>query len=92
MFDDVGYPDSCGRLKLLFVFLVKLLQFNLTSFGAIMIQFFVIGFATMIFKDTPAVREVSLIFAIAFLIIPYNWTIYNWLIWKVKRLKTGKSH
>jgi glycosyltransferase involved in cell wall biosynthesis len=82
---------STHRIRAPFKFIVKLLQFNLTSFGAIMIQFFVIGFATMIFKDTPAVREGALIFAVVVLIIPYNWTIYNWLIWKVKRLKSSSD-
>jgi hypothetical protein len=62
-------------------------QFNLTSFGAVIIQFFVIGLATMVFGDTALVRGVALVFAIAFLIIPYNWTIYNRLIWRVKRRK-----
>jgi dolichol-phosphate mannosyltransferase len=65
-------------------FLGKLLQFNLTSFGGIVIQFLVVGAATQIFADTAAVRGVALVFAIVFLIIPYNWTIYNRLIWRVK--------
>jgi dolichol-phosphate mannosyltransferase len=70
-------------------FFAKMFQFNLTSIGAVVIQFLVIGFATYLFGDTPLVRGVALVCAIAFLIIPYNWTIYNWLIWKVKRLKKG---
>lgn len=63
-------------------FLYKLLQFNMTSFGAIIIQFVAIGTATLIFGDTLFVRGVSLISAIAFLIVPYNWIIYNRIIWK----------
>jgi dolichol-phosphate mannosyltransferase len=68
-------------------FISKMFQFNLTSFGGIVIQFFVIGFATNIFGDTPLVRGIALVFAVVVLIIPYNWTIYNWLIWRVKSMR-----
>lgn len=65
-------------------FILKFLQFNLTSVGAVIIQFFVIGLASLLFGDTTLVRQLSLIFAIAFLIIPYNWMMYNVFIWKKK--------
>jgi putative flippase GtrA len=68
-----------------FEFAGRLMKFNLTSFGGIVIQFFVIGLATRVFGDTPPVRGAALVFAIAFLIIPYNWTMYNRVIWKGKR-------
>ncbi len=67
-----------------FRFLYKLLQFNLTSFGAVVIQFIVIGLATVLFGDTTLVRQGSLILSIGFLIIPYNWTMYHLFIWKNK--------
>jgi putative flippase GtrA len=66
-------------------FIGKMLQFNLTSFGAVIIQFLVIGLATILFGDTPAVRGVALVVAVVFLIVPYNWTVYNRLIWRVKK-------
>ena len=75
---------STHKIKSSVKFIAKLLQFNLTSFGGIVIQFFVIGLATRLFSDTAVVRGVALIFAIVFLIIPYNWTMYNRLIWRVK--------
>ena len=78
---------SAHKIKSPFKFLAKMFQFNLTSIGAVGIQFLVIGFATYLFDDTPLVRGVALVCAIAFLIIPYNWTIYNWLIWKVKKIR-----
>ena len=65
-------------------FIFKLFQFNMTSCGAIIIQFFIIGFAVMIFGDTSLVRKAALVFAVVFLIIPYNWTIYNKIIWRKK--------
>lgn len=67
-----------------FKFILKLLQFNLTSVGAVVIQFVVIGLATAIFGDTTMVRQISLVLAIGFLIIPYNWTMYHLFIWKNK--------
>jgi dolichol-phosphate mannosyltransferase len=65
-----------------FKFFWKFLQFNLTSFGAVIIQFVVIGLATAVFGDTALVRQLALVGSIAFLIIPYNWLMYNLVIWK----------
>lgn len=65
-----------------FRFLWKFLHFNLTSFGAILIQFFVVGLAVLLFGETRLVRQLSLVFAVVFLIIPYNYTMYNVFIWK----------
>lgn len=65
-----------------FRFVWKFLQFNLTSFGAILIQFFVVGFAVLSFGDTNIVRLVALVVAVVFLIVPYNYTMYNVFIWK----------
>lgn len=60
----------------------KFLQFNLTSIGAILIQFWVIGLAVKFFGDKTIVRQLSLIIAIGCLIVPYNYTMYNIFIWK----------
>lgn len=65
-----------------FRFLWKFLHFNLTSFGAILIQFFVVGSAVLIFGETTIVRQLALVFAVIFLIVPYNYTMYNIFIWK----------
>lgn len=60
----------------------KFLQFNLTSVGAIIIQFWVIGLSVKYFGDTTLVRQITLVFSVAFLIVPYNYTMYNVFIWK----------
>ena len=65
----------------------KFFQFNLTSLGAIVIQFLVIGSTTLTFGDTAVVRQLSLVFSIVFLIIPYNYTMYNLFIWKTWSLR-----
>lgn len=65
--------------------LVKFLGFNFTSFGAIIIQFVVIGLGT---KATGAGGFWSLfwlVIAIGFLVIPYNWFMYSRVIWKKKK-------
>lgn len=60
----------------------KFLQFNLTSVGAIIIQFWTIGLSVKVFGDTTLVRQVTLILAVGLLIVPYNYTMYNVFIWK----------
>jgi putative flippase GtrA len=60
----------------------KFLQFNLTSVGAIIIQAIIIGAAAKFFGDTRLVRQVALIIAVGFFVVPYNYTMYNVFIWK----------
>lgn len=74
-----------------FKLLMKFLQFNFTSIGAIIIQFIVVGGAAFVFGDTGLVRQIALIFSIAFLIIPYNYVIYNMFIWKTWKKKSKAS-
>ena len=61
---------------------MKFIQFNLTSIGAVIIQFVAIGGATLMFGDTLAVRQIAFILALGFLIIPYNYLMYTRVIWK----------
>ncbi len=60
----------------------KFLQFNVASIGALLIQTVVGTLLTNTFGAE--YRLVYLPFIIVFLILPYNWTIYNKLIWKKK--------
>ncbi len=75
------------RITSPFKFVWKFLQFNLTSFGAILIQLIVIGTSVGIFGDSTLVRQLTLVFAVAFLIVPYNYTMYNIFIWKRWKIK-----
>lgn len=73
----------------------KFLQFNLTSGGAILIQFAVVGTAVGLFGDRTLVRQVGLITAVAFFIVPYNYAMYNifiWKRWKIPGLKWMQNH
>ena len=66
--------------------LKKFFEFNFTSLGAIVIQFLVVGGAAKAFGDTGIVRLGSLVFAVVVLIIPYNYTMYNFFIWKTWKI------
>ncbi len=60
--------------------LPKFLQFNFTSLGAIVIQGLVVGAGTYFFGDRT--RFFFFTFAVIFLIIPYNFFVYNRFIWR----------
>lgn len=57
----------------------KFLQFNLTSLGALVIQ--TISGAGLVYL-TRLDRQLLLPFIIIFLVLPYNWLMYNHVIWK----------
>ncbi|KKR34329.1 MAG: Glycosyltransferase [Candidatus Gottesmanbacteria bacterium GW2011_GWC2_39_8] len=60
----------------------KFLQFNLVSFGAVIIQGVVVGLATIFFGKN--IWFPAMVFAIIFIVIPYSYLIYNSFIWKTK--------
>lgn len=61
----------------------KFLQFNLSSIGAIIIQSIFGTLAEFIFG--PGNKTLYLAVIIVFLVLPYNWTMYNLFIWKKKK-------
>lgn len=62
--------------------LYKFLQFNLVSAGSLVIITTVVSIGTHAFGNTSLVRQLSLIFAIGFLVVPYSYSMYNIFIWK----------
>lgn len=62
----------------------KFLAFNLTSFGAIVIQFIVIGLLVVLVRDTRLIRQLGILVAMP-LVVTYNYTAYNLFIWKTWR-------
>jgi dolichol-phosphate mannosyltransferase len=62
--------------------LIKFPQFNLVSIGSLVIISTVVWIGTHLFGNTTLVRQLSLVFAIGFLVIPYSYTMYNIFIWK----------
>lgn len=61
----------------------KFLQFNLSSVGAIIIQSIFGTLAEFMFG--PDNKTLYLAFIVVFLVLPYNWTMYNLIIWKKKK-------
>jgi dolichol-phosphate mannosyltransferase len=58
----------------------KFLQFNFTSLGALLIQTIAGVLGVMAFGSQ--YRQILLPFIIVFLVLPYNWLMYNKFIWK----------
>ncbi|HUV42571.1 MAG TPA: glycosyltransferase [Patescibacteria group bacterium] len=63
----------------------KFIQFNLTSMGALIIQTIVVWAGTSFFGDQW--RQIFLILAIGFLVLPYNFFMYTTFIWKTRKSK-----
>jgi dolichol-phosphate mannosyltransferase len=64
--------------------LVKFVQFNMTSAGALLIQ---TVFGTLGVKILgEQYRQLLLPFIILFLVLPYNYLMYNLVIWRTKKL------
>lgn len=63
----------------------KFLQFNLSSAGALLIQTVAGSIGVAIFG--PNSRQILLPFIIVFLVLPYNWFMYNAIIWKKDKKK-----
>ncbi len=68
------------KIKGLKFLLKKFIQFNFTSIGALLIQ---VTAGTIGVKMLGAeYRQILLPFIILFLVLPYNWLMYNKVIWK----------
>jgi dolichol-phosphate mannosyltransferase len=62
--------------------------FNVTSLGAIVIQFVCVGLAVWLFGDRLGVRQAALIGSILLLVVPYDWVMYNVVIWRKENRST----
>lgn len=62
----------------------KFLQFNLTSLGAVFIQGVVVGGLSYFLGAQW--RQIFLVIAIVFFIVPYNYAAYNIFIWKTWKI------
>ncbi len=68
----------------------EFLEFNLTSFGAIVIQFIIIGLMVTLRGDTRLIRQVGILVAMP-LVLAFNYTMYNLVIWKTWKLPWSKK-
>ncbi len=71
------------KIKGLSFIIKKFLQFNFTSIGALLIQV-VAGTIGVKILGTEY-RQLLLPFIIVFLVLPYNWLMYNKVIWKTNK-------
>lgn len=62
----------------------KFLQFNGTSLGALLIQTIAGSISDILIG--PDKRQLALPFIIVFLVLPYNYFMYNKVIWKTKKM------
>ena len=67
----------------------KFIQFNATSAGALIIQVVFGSLSDVIFG--PQYRQIALPFIILFLVLPYNYFMYNAVIWKTWKLPWAKK-
>jgi len=65
-----------------YALLSKFFQFNLVSAGSLIIITTIVSIGTHLFGNTSFVRQLSLIIAIGFFVVPYSYTMYNIFIWK----------
>lgn len=61
---------------------IKFLQFNLVSLGSLVIIGIGVKIGAGLLGDNAFGRQISLIFTIGFLVIPYSYSMYNIFIWK----------
>jgi dolichol-phosphate mannosyltransferase len=86
------------RMKERSPFIVRLLKFNMTSFGSILIQVLAVWIAENIFGHyihigsfTIPTRVAAIVPTIIILVIPLNYFIYNHVIWKTKYVKKASK-
>jgi len=65
--------------------MLKFFQFNLTSLGALIIQ--TVAGTLGVYFFGPGSRQILLPFIILFLVLPYNYIMYNVVIWKTGLFK-----
>lgn len=61
---------------------MQFLKFNFSSLFAVIVQPFIVSGATKLFGDTSLVHLGALMFALVFVIVPYNYVVYNLFIWR----------
>ena len=71
---------------------VQFAKFNVSSLFAVIVQPLIVSGASKWLGDTSLVHFGALVFALVFVIIPYNYTVYNLFIWKTWKLPKRKVH
>lgn len=69
----------------------QFIKFNLSSLFAVIVQPLIVNFASGLFGDTSLTHLFALIFALLVVVIPYNYIVYNLVIWKTWKLPKLKK-
>lgn len=69
----------------------QFIKFNVSSLFAVIVQPLIVAGATKFFGETSTIRFAALVFALIFVIVPYNYIVYNLFIWKTWKLPRKKS-
>ncbi len=70
--------------------LPQFIKFNVSSLFAVIVQPLIVTGAARLFGDTSVIRLLGLTFALIFVIVPYNYVVYNMFIWKTWKLPWKK--
>lgn len=71
--------------------ITQFLKFNLSSLFAVIVQPLIVSGASKWLGDTSLVHFGALVIALAFVVVPYNYTVYNLFIWKTWKLPWAKN-
>jgi dolichol-phosphate mannosyltransferase len=66
--------------------IVQFLKFNFSSLFAVIVQPLIVAGVAKLFGDTSLIRFGALIFALIFVIVPYNYVVYNLFIWRTWKI------
>jgi dolichol-phosphate mannosyltransferase len=70
---------------------VQFAKFNFSSLFAVVVQPLIVSGASKMLGDTSLVHFGALVFALIFVIVPYNYIVYNLFIWKTWKLPWRKK-
>jgi dolichol-phosphate mannosyltransferase len=71
--------------------IVQFVKFNVSSLFAVIVQPLIVAGAARLFGDTSKIHLAALVFALIFVVVPYNYIVYNLFIWKTWKLPWAKK-
>jgi len=69
----------------------QFIKFNFSSLFAVIVQPLIVTGVAKLLGDTSIVRLLALVVALVFVIIPYNYVVYNLFIWKTWKFPVKKN-
>lgn len=69
----------------------QFLIFNFSSLFAVIVQPLIVGGTILFLPDTSLTHLIALLFALIFVVVPYNYVVYNLFVWKTWKLLWAKK-